>query len=153
MIDHGLEQELLTHGEYMSTTVGRSMWPLLRNRRESVVIRAVKGELSRGDVALYRPPQSDKYVLHRVIRVMEDHYLIVGDNCSVVERIPKEWVIGYMDGFYRGEKWIPPESRFLRVYARVSVAISPVRRRLVRFREWFWSTGSKIKRRLFPKKS
>ena len=152
MIDRGLEQELLTHGEYISTTVGRSMWPLLRNRRESVVIRAVNGDLSRGDVALYSQPHSDAYVLHRVLEVHDDHYIIAGDNCSVLERVPKKRVIGYMDGFYRGETWIPPESRFLRCYARVSVAISPLRRRLVRLRERALAFGSKVKRKIFPKK-
>ena len=152
MIDNGLEQELLAHGEYMSTTVGRSMWPLLRNRRESVVIRAVNGDLGSGDVALYRQPHTNAYVLHRGLEVKEDCYIIAGDNCSVLERVPKSRVIGYMDGFYRGEKWIPPESRFLRAYARVSVAISPLRRRLVRLRERAWALGSRVKRKIFPKK-
>ena len=101
-----IEDCLAVQGFYVSTTVGMSMWPLLKNRRDRIVIRPVGDrELRRGDVPLYRRPDG-KYVLHRILRVKEDHFVIRGDNTYALERVPKEWVIGYLAEFYRKGKHV-----------------------------------------------
>lgn len=153
MIEGGIEQELQQSGAYMSTTVGYSMWPMLRDRRDTVIIRPVTDDLQRGDVALYRLPKSGTYVLHRIIHVKEDHYLIVGDNCGVVETVPKDRVFGYLDGFYRGEKWIAPDSRGYALYRWFICAVSPAHRAWIRFRGRALRFASRCKRAVFPNKS
>ncbi|KAB5607395.1 S24/S26 family peptidase [Bifidobacterium jacchi] len=70
-----IEQTLASEGVLVSTTSGRSMLPMLRNRRDTIVIRPAEsarpgGLLRRFDVALYRRPDG-AYVLHRVIRVVQ----------------------------------------------------------------------------------
>ncbi len=53
--------------EIILTITGNSMSPLLRHRRDQVVLAAVDGaQLQPGDVPLYRRRNGD-YVLHRVI--------------------------------------------------------------------------------------
>ena len=96
-----IEQELALHGCGLFRTEGDSMEPLLHHRQSTVAIAAAKGPLKRFDVALYRRP-SGEYVLHRIVQVRRDAYLIRGDNRVWWEKVPKDWVIGVMTGYYEG---------------------------------------------------
>lgn len=121
-----IEDVLEKEGMYVCTTSGMSMYPMLRNRRDTIVIRKKNGRLKKYDVPLYRRGKS--YVLHRIIRVLPDGgYDIRGDNCLEVEKaVPEENIIGYLDGFWRGSKEISMNSVLYRIYSRCWVAIHPV---------------------------
>lgn len=99
-----VEEELAAHGHSFFQTVGDSMEPLLHNRKSTVVIKAKKGPLKCYDVALYRRPSTGAYVLHRVVRVLDGAYLIRGDNRLRQEKVPDEWIIGVMTGYYQDEQ-------------------------------------------------
>lgn len=73
-IEFVLEKE----GYFVSTTSGVSMFPMLRDRKDTVVIYPVNGCLKKYDVLLYK--RENNYVLHRVVKVLENGYLIRGDN-------------------------------------------------------------------------
>ena len=120
-----IEEQLAIYGTYASNTVGTSMRPLLRQHKDVVIILPPEGELKPYDVALYR--RSGKYVLHRVLRVMEDHYVIRGDNTYFLERIPKTDVIGVMTEFNRGGKRHSVTETGYKIYARVWHFIYPLR--------------------------
>ena len=98
-----IEKVLEEYGSGLFQTVGDSMEPLLHNRKSSVMIEKINGPLKKNDVVLYRRP-SKKYVLHRVIKVLDGAYLIRGDNRIWKERVPQEWVIGVMTGYYADER-------------------------------------------------
>lgn len=126
-----IEEVLATEGFYMGPPVGISMWPMLRNRHDVMMVVPVAGELRRFDVALYR--RGNKYVLHRVVGTYESAgkkgYVICGDNCVALEHIPREDVLGVLRGFYRDGRHIDCEgSRGYRAYARLWVALFPVRK-------------------------
>lgn len=114
-----IEEELLRNGYGFFQTVGDSMEPLLHNRKSTVVIQRKKERLKLNDVALYRRPTGE-YVLHRVIKVLKDTYLICGDNRVWKENVPEEWVIGVMTGFYEDERddYISCNSKSYRKYLR-----------------------------------
>ena len=114
-----IEQELAMHGHSFFQTVGDSMEPLLHNRKSTVVIQAKKGRLKPYDVALFRRP-TGKYVLHRVIKVFNDAYLICGDNRVWREIVPEAWVIGVMIGYYEDEEnvYISCDSENYRCYLK-----------------------------------
>ena len=81
--------------------VGVSMLPLLKQGRDSFTVREVKqGESCKlWDVVLYKRG-TDQYVLHRIIKVYEDFYDILDDNCIGIERgIKKTDVLGVMTDF------------------------------------------------------
>ena len=116
-IEQSIEENLAQNGVHVSTTSGYSMYPMLRDRRDRVVILPVDGKrLKRYDLPLYKRPNG-KYVLHRILRVKEDHYIIRGDNTYQLERVPFDWVIGYVDEFYRNGKHVSAASRSYRLYA------------------------------------
>lgn len=126
-----IEEVLATEGFYMGPPAGVSMWPMLRNRHDVMMVVPVAGELSRYDVALYR--RGNKYVLHRVVGTYENAgkkgYVICGDNCVALEYIPRQDVLGVLQGFYRDGRRIDCEtSRGYRAYARLWVALFPVRK-------------------------
>ncbi len=141
-----IETQLAEGGFYVTTTVGVSMKPMLRNRRDRVVILPVGTErLSRFDVVLYRAPSGEKYLLHRIIGEADDgRYIIRGDNTYRREYVPHERILGVLSEFYRGKRHVLVTDRGYRRYAAFWNAIYPVRKVCHLPRLW----GSKIKRRL-----
>lgn len=105
MTHRTIEQELAWNGHSFFQTVGNSMEPLLHHRKSTVVVESKQKPLKRYDVALYRRPTTGAYVLHRVIKVLDNtSYLICGDNRLHCEVVPDAWVIGVMTGYYGNEQ-------------------------------------------------
>ncbi len=90
------------NGSLTYTNVGVSMMPLLRQGKDMFIVSKRNGQRCNvGDVVLYRRPP-DKYVLHRVIEVRENDYVILGDNCVKKEYgIKDEDIIAVMTGYVR----------------------------------------------------
>ena len=74
-----IEDALNEKGVYVSTTSGVSMYPMLRNRRDTIIVKPPTAPLKKYDVPLYR--REDDYVLHRIIGKDDRGYIICGDNC------------------------------------------------------------------------
>lgn len=124
------EQTLRTQGVLFYRIEGVSMQPMLRQKRDAVVIRPPQGRLNKLDIALYRR-DCGKYVLHRIVRVLNDGYVIRGDNCFSDETdITDQEIIGVLTGFVRKGKEFKATDRLYRLYARLWVASYPVRRLL-----------------------
>ena len=114
-----IEDVLASEGVYAATTWGTSMYPMLRSGRDTVILRPSQGRLRCYDVPLYRV--GEKYVLHRVIRVLPEGYLIRGDNCLTTERVQESQVIGVLTGFYRDDRPVDLSGTGYRLYCRISV--------------------------------
>ena len=76
------EQELERKGNITYTCQGFSMLPLLRQQRDLFTITKKQGRCRKYDVALYKRADG-AYVLHRIIQVLPDGYVFLGDNCSI----------------------------------------------------------------------
>lgn len=139
-----IEDVLKTEGIFVSTTSGKSMYPMLRNRRDTIIVQPVKEPLKKYDVVLYRRGKS--YVLHRIIKLLPDGYVICGDNCLEREYgITKEQILGVLTGCYRGEKKLDLNRTSYRAYVRFWCLIYPVRRFLKIIRIYFGKIKSKRK--------
>ena len=100
-MNDSIETQLAENGFYVSTTVGVSMRPMLRNRRDRIILRPVGEErLCKWDLPLYRRPDG-KYVLHRIIGVEDGYYIIRGDNTYAKEKVPE--YVRFVDGFPMNE--------------------------------------------------
>lgn len=74
------EEEIAHNGFLLYRNVGDSMLPLIRQGKDLLLIaRKPEGRLSKYDVPLYRR-DSGQYVLHRILKVRENDYVICGDN-------------------------------------------------------------------------
>jgi len=81
------------------------MMPLLRQGKDLFTVRKKGAErCKKGDVVLYRRPP-DQYVLHRIVEVRPDDYVILGDNCVAREYgIRDEDILGILTGYTRDGK-------------------------------------------------
>lgn len=131
-----IEEIIARDGVFVSTTSGTSMKPMLRDRRDTVVIVPVKGRLKKYDVALYR--SGEKYLLHRVVKVLPDSYVFCGDNRVVLEKgIGDDDVIGRLSEVWRGEKKLDLDGFGYKFYSRARVATLWLRRIAARIRRVF----------------
>ncbi len=115
-----LEEYLNAHGTLTYANTGVSMLPLLRQGKDLFIVKKKGPErCGKGDVVLYhRPP--DKYVLHRVIAVRPEDYVILGDNCVSREYgITDGDILGVMTGYVRGGKTHSVTERGYRLYSRL----------------------------------
>ena len=134
------EQTLQTQGVLFYRIEGVSMQPMLRQKRDAVVVRPPQGRVQKYDVALYRR-DSGKYVLHRVVRVLPDGYVIRGDNCFSDETdVTDREIIGVLTAFVRKGKERKASSPLYRLYARMWVGLYPLRR-LVHIAKGFLTEG------------
>ena len=129
MIDRvidNVESELADNGVYASVTSGTSMQPLFKTNRDMIVIVPPKGELKKYDVVLYKVA-TGKYVLHRIVKVLPDKYLIRGDNTYKLEHIEKGRILAVLTEFIRKGKKCKVTERSYRLYSRIWNFIYPVR--------------------------
>ena len=121
------EEELEKSGKLVYTTVGISMRPLIKQDRDISIISKPNGRLKKFDVALYKRPNG-QYVLHRVVKVLEDGYVILGDNCVSKEyNIKESQILGVLTSLVRNGKEIDLNSFGYKLYVRVRYAHYPVR--------------------------
>lgn len=111
-----IEQVIAEEGKYICTTSGISMKPLFADRRDTIIILPAKGRLKKYDVPLYR--RGDEYVLHRIVKVLPDSYVICGDNCEKYEfGISDNDVIGFLYAFYRKNKYYTVDYPLYKLYS------------------------------------
>ena len=126
------EELLAKDGCLVYKVRGKSMEPMLRQDRDLVVIRPASSRLQRFDLALYK--RGENYVLHRVIHVCEDHYLIRGDNTYSLEYVPDQAVRGVLTGFNRKGRQHSVTERGYLIYVHIWHTIYPLRHALLKVR-------------------
>ena len=96
-----LIREQLANGQPVQfTTRGISMYPLLRNGKDQVVLGPLPEKLKKYDLPLYRR-DNGKFVLHRIIRVTPEGYLISGDNQYKLEEVSRQQMLAVVSAFVR----------------------------------------------------
>ena len=128
MIQSTFEQELDRKGTITYTCRGVSMLPLLRQQKDLFTITKRQSRCKKYDVALYKRADG-AYVLHRIIKVLPDGYVFLGDNCRNKEYgITDQDVLGVMTSFVRDGKEYAADAGGCLLYAKVWYMLYPVRR-------------------------
>ena len=132
-----IEEEINKSENYYSTTVGDSMEPMLRNRRDIVVLNKPCCRLKKYDLPLYKR-DSGKYVLHRILKVRSEDYVICGDNRWQREfGITDNHIIGVVTGFYRNNKYIEVTNWKYLLYVHIICDFFYVRTFIIRARSLY----------------
>lgn len=141
-----IEDVLNEKGVYVGPTVGVSMLPMLKNRRDTIVVKPKTERLKRLDVALYK--RGESYILHRVLQAVDGGYIIRGDNCYVDENVPENAVIGVLVEFFRKDKHVVcTDKKYIR-YAEKRLKTYKIRRSFVRLKGKIRAFGGKVLRAL-----
>ena len=94
------------------------MLPLLRHRRDIVEIHPLTERAKKYDVVLYK--QGERYILHRIIKVRPNDYVICGDNNIRREYgITDAQIIGVMTRVIRDGKSITTDNLWYRFYVHL----------------------------------
>lgn len=120
-----IEDILEKEGYYISTSVGNSMLPFLRDRKDTIVIQK-RAQYKKFDVVLYK--RNGNYVLHRIIKVFPETFHIRGDNCYYDEYVKHNEIIGVMVECYRGEKKVKLDAIAYKIYVYLRVYLYSIRR-------------------------
>lgn len=123
------EEYLEIYGKMTYRNVGVSMLPMLKQDRDLFTVeKKTKKRCKKYDVVLYRRPPN-QYVLHRVVKVREKDYVILGDNCEKKEYgINDKDILGVVTSFIHKGKTVKSDAFFYQVYVHVWYWIYPFRR-------------------------
>lgn len=104
MLRNNIEEKLLKDDFVISSINGNSMSPFLNEHNNRVVISKLNRDIHLYDVVLYKT--NNKYVLHRVIGINDNEYVIRGDNRLLEEYIQKDKILGILIAYYSKDEYI-----------------------------------------------
>ena len=146
------EEILRADGVLVYKNTGTSMMPLLRQQRDIIEIRAKDPAVRcrKYDVVLYK--RGKRYILHRIIKVRPDDYVIVGDHCIWREYgITDENILGIMTRVVRNGREITPDNKLYRLYAHLWCDFYHVRAAILYLRMLVLAVKRRAKKLLFRK--
>lgn len=116
-----MSEQIESGGEVKFSPKGVSMLPLIKEGRDSVILKKPPEKLKKYDVALYRRENGD-FVLHRVVAVNGGSYTMCGDNQYYREKnVPKDAVLAIMTGLYQNGKYISVTDKEYLSYSKKQV--------------------------------
>jgi len=128
---HTSIEDAVKAGNLVIHSHGVSMWPMIRNGKDSVRIEAVEGRLKKNDIPLYKDARG-RYVIHRIIKVTDTGYVICGDGLYEREYdITDKNIIGRVEGFFRKEKYVSCDSKGYLLYVKIWVGLIFMRKPII----------------------
>ncbi len=134
MEEKSIKEILDIYGQYTGLTMGTSMEPLIHQQKDNIIVIKNKDRLKKYDVPVY-VTKYGKYIMHRIVKVCDDHYVIVGDNLLNKEYVTDDMICGVLVGFFKnGKHYVDcQKSTLYKIYSRVWVALLPIRPFLLLF--------------------
>lgn len=116
-------------GEVAFAPAGNSMLPMLRNRQDKIVLVKAPEKLKKYDIPLYRR-DNGQFVLHRVVAVKKDGYVLCGDHQGQLEYgVRHDQVMAIVKAFYRGKMYIDCRTgKAYRLYCMIWTGLFPARK-------------------------
>ena len=148
------EDELVRYGRFVYTNQGRSMMPMLRENRDLLIVESIpqndnsmKMRCHKFDVVLYK--RGERYIIHRILKVLPDGYIICGDNNWRREYdIDDTKILGKLTAFVRDGTEISVTDRKYMLYVHLWCDFYHVRAAVL----WIRSVLSRIKRKIRRKR-
>lgn len=139
------DETLQRKGYLIYTNVGTSMLPLIRQRRDVIEIHPLSGRAKKYDVVLYK--RGDKYILHRILKVRSNDYVICGDHNIWREYgITDDQILGVMTRVIRNGKSIYPINWKYKLYVHLWCDFYPIRATVLYVNMLFRSAGRRVKK-------
>ena len=142
------EEMLDEKGFLIYTNVGYSMMPLLRQKRDVIEIQKNENErCKKYDVVLYK--RGDKYILHRILKVLPNGYIIAGDHNTFLERdVTDDMILGVMTRVVRDGKAISVDDFWYKAYVHLWCDVYPVRMGILKVKAFVYRCLRFVKRKI-----
>lgn len=137
--------QLENGGKANLVVTGISMLPMLRENRDTVILKPVEKPPVAGDILLYRRANG-QFVLHRVIRVTPEGYLISGDNQYELEKVAPSQLLAVVGAFTRKGKTHTLQEPFYRLYTWAWVKLFWLRKPYIKLRRKLGRIYRKIRK-------
>lgn len=79
MLEPIIREKIKMGAEVTIYPKGISMLPLIREGKDVVVLKALKNRAKKYDIVYYKR-RNGKFVLHRIVKVKKNSYVLCGDN-------------------------------------------------------------------------
>ncbi len=118
--------------EVTMTITGSSMAPFLIHRRDSICFAKPDRELRRGDMVFFRRTDGT-YVMHRICRVKDNGYYLIGDAQTVKEGpVGRSQIFALVKKVRRKGVWMGPGDFWWEFFEHVWLRMIPLRRLVMR---------------------
>lgn len=145
---HTFEELLDKDGYLVYTNIGYSMMPLLRQKKDIIEIRPKpQKRCQKYDVVFYK--RNNSYILHRILKVLPEGYIIAGDHNTFIETdVTDDMILGIMTRVIRDGKSITPDNFWYKVYVHLWCDAYPVRMKIIRWKYRVIGILRAVKRRI-----
>lgn len=131
------EEQLKKTGTLVYYNVGDSMMPLLKENRDLMVLSVPNRPIRKYDAILYKR-DSGQYVMHRVIEIREDGYVLCGDNRYCKEfGVKDEQVLAILTSVLRKGKTVSVDSTQYKIYVHLWCDLFIIRAAILRIKYIF----------------
>lgn len=122
-------RELTEQGKEVSLLIsGNSMSPFMVHQRDTICFKKPDRELKKGDMVFYQRANG-QFIMHRIWKVKEDGFYIVGDAQQEIEGpVKREQIFAVVTKVKRKGKWIEPGNFWWEFFEHVWINIVPFRR-------------------------
>ena len=125
-------RNLVEEGNSVSLNVsGMSMFPFLEHERDIVFLEAPNRELRKGDIVFFQRIDG-QFVMHRIYRVLDNKYFIVGDMQTLIEGpVTRDQIFALVTQVKRNGKMLNPSTLTWKFFEKVWLNMLPYRSVLV----------------------
>lgn len=126
-------KELTEAGEEVSMLItGSSMNPFLIHGRDTICFKKPTGPLKKGDMVFFQR-MTGQYVMHRICRIKDGTYYIIGDGQTEIEGpVDRGQIFAVVTRVKRKGKWIGPGDFWWKFFAGPWLYVIPLRRPLMK---------------------
>ena len=145
MTETSFEEILKSGQKLVYTNVGDSMMPLIRQGRDLLIIEKNHEKWKKYDVPLYKR-ENGQYILHRILAIHDDGYVLCGDNqCRKETGVREEQLLGILTGIIRDGKKLSVKDWRYQLYVHLWCAPFRLRTFIIRGRRRILRLFSRFK--------
>jgi len=117
-MDSSIKETLLKNGHIAFTNFGYSMLPLIRENRDIMIIETPKEPYKKLDAVLFER-KDGRLILHRILKIENNKYFIIGDNCLSGEYVEESAILGILTGIKRNGKIVKTDDFAYKMYVNL----------------------------------
>lgn len=119
---------LVEEGKEVSMLItGSSMTPFLFHEKDTIYFGKPNRPLKQGDMVFFQR-EDGRFVMHRIWKIKNDGYYIVGDAQTEIEGpVKEEQIFALITKVHRRGKWIGPGNFWWEFFEHVWIRVIPLR--------------------------